>query len=69
MRYFPRVDRERVSMLGTVDHGSGKFGYPGWHEDPDWKGGWGPKPPFHTPVFVLTHHTRPSLEMEGGGSH
>ena len=56
-------------MLGTVDHGSGKFGYPGWHEDPDWKGGWGPKPPFHTPVFVLTHHTRPSLEMEGGGSH
>ena len=26
----------------------------------------GPNPPFHTPVFVLTHHTRPSIEMEGG---
>jgi dihydrofolate reductase len=46
--------------------GARKFGYPGWHEDPDWKGWWGPNPPFHTPVFVLTHHTRPSIEMEGG---
>ena len=33
---------------------------------PEWKGWWGPNPPFHTPVFVLTHHTRPSIEMEGG---
>ena len=31
-----------------------------------WKGWWGPNPPFHTPVFVLTHYARPSLEMEGG---
>ena len=46
--------------------GAGKFGYPGWHENPEWKGWWGPNPPFHTPVFVLTHHARPSLEMEGG---
>src|SRR5262245_1095960 len=34
--------------------------------DEEWKGWWGPNPPFHTPVFVLTHHPRPSLEMEGG---
>ena len=46
--------------------GAGKFGYPGWHEDPDWKGWWGPNPPFHTPVVVLTHHRRPSIEMQGG---
>ena len=46
--------------------GAGKFGPPGWHEDPEWKGWWGPNPPFHTPVFVLTHHPRPSIEMEGG---
>ena len=46
--------------------GSRKFGPPGWHEDPGWKGWWGPDPPFHTPVFVLTHHSRPSIEMEGG---
>ena len=30
------------------------------------KGWWGDDPPFHTPVFVLTHHTRPSIEMDGG---
>jgi dihydrofolate reductase len=46
--------------------GAGKFGHPGWHEDPEWKGAWGPNPPFHTPVFVLTHHLRPSIVMEGG---
>jgi dihydrofolate reductase len=52
--------------IGAEIMGAGKFGHPGWHEDPDWKGAWGPNPPFHTPVFVLTHHTRPSIEMEGG---
>src|SRR6202043_1907521 len=31
-----------------------------------WKGWWGEEPPFHTPVFVLTHHLRPSIEMKGG---
>lgn len=34
--------------------------------DENWKGGWGPNPPYHVPVFVLTHHARPSVEMEGG---
>jgi dihydrofolate reductase len=52
--------------VGAEIMGANKFGYPGWHEDPEWKGWWGPNPPFHTPVFVLTHHTRPSIEMEGG---
>jgi dihydrofolate reductase len=52
--------------IGAEIMGAGKFGYPGWHEDPEWKGWWGPNPPFHTPVFVLTHHTRPPIEMEGG---
>ncbi|MCW2660508.1 MAG: DNA-binding protein [Mycobacterium sp.] len=32
----------------------------------EWKGWWGADPPFHTPVFVLTHHPRPTIEMEGG---
>jgi dihydrofolate reductase len=32
----------------------------------EWRGWWGQNPPFHTPVFVLTHHPRPSIEMEGG---
>lgn len=34
--------------------------------DTAWKGWWGKNPPFHGPVFVLTHHARPPLEMEGG---
>lgn len=34
--------------------------------DGSWKGWWGDTPPYHVPVFVLTHHERPPLEMEGG---
>ncbi|WP_236973855.1 dihydrofolate reductase family protein [Membranihabitans maritimus] len=34
--------------------------------DMDWKGWWGNNPPYHVPVYVLTHHYRPPLEMEGG---
>ena len=36
-----------------------------WADD-GWRGWWGDEPPFHTPVFVLTHHPRPPLEMKGG---
>jgi len=34
--------------------------------DMDWKGWWGDNPPYHAPVFILTHHERPSIEMKGG---
>ena len=34
--------------------------------DETWKGWWGENPPYHNPVFVLTHHARPSITMEGG---
>ena len=34
--------------------------------DVDWRGWWGENPPYHVPVYVLTHHPRPSLPMEGG---
>ncbi|MHB8813357.1 MAG: dihydrofolate reductase family protein [Steroidobacteraceae bacterium] len=36
-----------------------------WPDD-GWKGWWGPNPPYHVPVFVLTHHPRDSIVMEGG---
>jgi dihydrofolate reductase len=36
-----------------------------WPDD-SWKGWWGDEPPYHTPVFVLTHHARPPLKMAGG---
>lgn len=34
--------------------------------DTSWKGWWGDNPPYHVPVFILTHHARPPIEMEGG---
>ena len=34
--------------------------------DESWRGWWGDEPPYHTPVFVLTHHPRPTLDMTGG---
>ena len=52
--------------FGAEIMGANKFGPPGWHDDPDWKGWWGPNPPFHTPTFVLTHRPRSPIEMEGG---
>lgn len=58
--------RQHEVGIGAEIMGAGKYGYPGWQDDPDWRGWWGNNPPFHTPVFVLTHHTRPPLEMAGG---
>ena len=58
--------RQHGPGIGAEIMGAGKFGPPGWHVDPEWRGWWGSNPPFHTPVFVLTHHRRPSIEMEGG---
>lgn len=54
------------SRIGAEIMGANKFGPPGWQDDPDWRGWWGPNPPFRTPTFVLTHRPRPSSEMEGG---
>lgn len=53
--------------IGATVMGRNMFGGgPGpWREDP-WTGFWGSDPPFHHPVFVLTHHAREPLEMEGG---
>lgn len=52
--------------IGAEIMGANKFGPPGWQDDPDWRGWWGPNPPFHTPTYVLTHRPRSPLEMEGG---
>jgi dihydrofolate reductase len=53
--------------IGAEIMGRNKFGpHRGPWQDEEWKGWWGSNPPFHTPVFVLTHHPRPPVEMEGG---
>jgi len=61
------VVEEAQSNVGAVVMGRKMFGGgPGpWRADPPWKGWWGDNPPYHTPVFVLTHHPREPLEMEG----
>ena len=55
--------------IGAEIMGAGKFGPPGWQDDSDWTGWWGPNPPFHSPVFVLTHRPRASVEVEGGTTY
>lgn len=62
------VVEELQSNVGATVMGRNMFGGgPGsWREDPPWNGWWGDNPPFHTPVFVLTHHPRRPLEMDGG---
>ena len=53
--------------IGAEIMGRNKFGpQRGPWADEEWKGWWGDDPVFHTPVFVLTHHRRPSIEMKGG---
>jgi dihydrofolate reductase len=52
--------------IGAEIMGAGKFGPPGWQDDPQWRGWWGEDPPFHTPTYVLTHRALPSLQMQGG---
>ncbi len=52
--------------IGAEIMGASKFGPPGWQDDPGWTGWWGENPPFHTPVFVLTHRPGPPIEREGG---
>ena len=62
------VVEESVANIGATVMGRNMFGgHPGpWSAEKPWDGWWGPNPPFHHPVFVLTHHARSSLQMEGG---
>jgi dihydrofolate reductase len=60
------VVEEVVENVGAYIMGRNMFG-PGRGEwDPEWRGWWGEDPPYHTPVFVLTHHSHEPLEMQGG---
>jgi dihydrofolate reductase len=61
------VIEEQDMNIGAIVMGRNMFGGgPGpWGEDP-WNGWWGDNPPFHLPVFVLTHHPRQRLECQGG---
>jgi len=65
------IDNEMAELgftgIGAWILGRNMFGpVRGPWPDHSWKGWWGDEPPYHTPVFVLTHHPRPPLEMAGG---
>jgi dihydrofolate reductase len=63
-----RVVEESQANIGATVMGRNMFGgHPGlWDAAKPWKGWWGNNPPFHHPVFVLTHHPREPLRLEGG---
>jgi dihydrofolate reductase len=57
---------EVVRGVGAYIMGRKMFGGGDGPWDESWRGWWGEDPPFHVPVFVLTHHPREPLEMQGG---
>jgi dihydrofolate reductase len=63
-----RVMEESTANVGATIMGRNMFGgHPGpWDAAKPWNGWWGKNPPFHHPVFVLTHHAREPLTLEGG---
>jgi dihydrofolate reductase len=61
------IGREMLQGVGATIMGRNMFGpIRGPWPDEAWRGWWGEDPPFHHPVFVLTHHAREPLEMQGG---
>lgn len=61
------IMQETLENVGAGVMGRHMFGpVSGDWEDEQWKGWWGEDPPYHNDVFILTHHPREPLEMEGG---
>jgi dihydrofolate reductase len=62
------LSRAHLESIGATVMGRRMFsgGEGDWEDDPKAEGWWGDEPPFHHPVFVLTHHAREPLELQGG---
>lgn len=61
-----RAETDAIVSAGAYVMGRNMFGPVRGEWSGDWRGWWGQEPPYHAPVFVLTHHPRESLEMDGG---
>ncbi|WP_399886212.1 dihydrofolate reductase family protein [Streptomyces sp. BBFR51] len=62
--------RDYARNIGAEIMGRNKFGpQRGPWQDHEWQGWWGDEPPFHTPVFVMTHHERPSFTLSDTTFH
>jgi dihydrofolate reductase len=63
-----RIVEESLENIGAAVMGRNMFGPPAGGDwgDGQWKGWWGDNPPYHYDVFVVTHHPREAVEMEGG---
>jgi dihydrofolate reductase len=67
----PEKDKHKKEIDAILDAGafimgSNMFGPKDRRDKPEWKGWWGDNPPYHAPVFVLSHNEREPVEMEGG---
>src|SRR3954463_15314921 len=67
----PEKQKHEKEIAGILDAGafimgSNMYGPKDTRETPEWKGWWGDEPPYHAPVFILTHHERPPIVMQGG---
>jgi dihydrofolate reductase len=60
------AERADLTNAGAYIMGRNMFGPIRGEWDLDWRGWWGPEPPYHAPVFVLTNHPREPLTMDGG---
>ncbi|MET8979150.1 dihydrofolate reductase family protein [Streptomyces sp. NPDC004539] len=65
------LTRDFAHNIGAEIMGRNKFGPQRgpWADHEEWQGWWGDEPPFHTPVFVMTHHQRPSLTLSDTTFH
>ncbi|MDJ1640230.1 dihydrofolate reductase family protein [Streptomyces pakalii] len=61
-----QAELDRLETVGAFVMGRNMFGPVRGAWDRDWKGWWGDNPPYHAPVFVLTHHPRDPQPMDGG---
>src|SRR6266545_775588 len=61
-----KAEMDQIVHAGAFIMGRNMFGPIRGEWDLDWRGWWGEEPPYHGPVFVLTHHRRERLTMQGG---